>query len=41
VSRIRAEFEEDDGNYSSFQDGNLETSEICNAMEWMTVAEDV
>ena len=34
VSRIWAEFEEEDGNYAVFQGNDKIASEIVNAMEW-------
>ncbi|XP_057295017.1 P2X purinoceptor 7-like [Hydractinia symbiolongicarpus] len=35
VSRIRAEFEEEDGNYTFFRGHDDKASEIVNAMEWV------
>ena len=40
VSRIRAEFEEEDGNYTVFKGNDEVTSEIVRAMEWTRMHSD-
>ena len=39
INRIRAEFEEDDGNYTCFEGTDAVASEIVKAMEWNRVDE--
>ena len=40
VSRIRAEFEEEDGNYTVFKGNDEVASEIVRAMEWTRMHSD-
>ena len=41
VSRIRAEFEEESGDYTSFHGDDVVVSEIVKSMEWAKVTDDV
>ena len=40
VNRIRAEFEEDDGNYTVFRGDDEIASEVTKAMEWTRIEEE-
>ena len=39
ISRIRAEFEEEDGDYSAFDGDDRSASEIVKAMEWTKISD--